>query len=63
MTDHLATRANSLDFTAFGMWLPNPDPILKAQGKDITTYRDMRVDGLIGSCIERRKASVAAHAD
>ncbi len=60
LTDHLATRANSIDFTALGMWLPNPDPILKAQGKDITTYRDMRFDALIGSCIERRKASVAA---
>jgi TonB family protein len=60
LSDHLATRANSLDFTALGLYLPNPDPILKAQGKDIATYRDMRHDALVGSCIARRRASVQA---
>ncbi len=43
-----------------GLLLPNPDPILKAQGKDISTYRAMATDGLIGSCIARRKSSVQA---
>lgn len=60
LTNHLATRDRSLDFTALGQWLPNPDVILKSQGKDVTTYRDMRHDPLIGSCIARRKASVQA---
>ena len=60
ITDHLATRNKSIDFTAFGMLLPNPDPILKAQGKDISVYRDMRVDSHIGGCIRRRKAAVQA---
>ncbi|MEO8120916.1 MAG: DUF935 family protein [Rhodoferax sp.] len=60
LTDQLATRARSLDFTALGLWLPNPDPILKAQGKDITTYRDMRTDALVGGCIRRRKSAVKA---
>ena len=60
LTDHLATRASSIDFASFGMLLPNPDPILKAQGKDITTYRDMQHDALIGSCIGRRRSSVLA---
>lgn len=60
LSNHLATRANSLDFTALGLYLPNPDPILKAQGKDVATYRDMRHDALVGSCIARRKASVQA---
>ena len=54
----IATRARSLDYTAMGDWLPNPDPILKALGKDITTYRDMRTDAHIGGCIRRRKAAV-----
>ncbi len=54
----VATRARSLDYTAMGDWLPNPDPILKALGKDITTYRDMRADAHIGGCIRRRKSAV-----
>ncbi|MCM2340465.1 DUF935 family protein [Rhodoferax sp.] len=60
LSNHLATRANSLDFYALGMLLPNPDTILRAQGKSITTYRDMQVDALVGSCVTRRKASVQA---
>jgi phage gp29-like protein len=60
LSDHLATRARSLDFATLGLLLPNPDPILKAQGKDIAVYRDMTHDALIGSCIGRRKAAVQA---
>lgn len=60
LSNHLARRELSLDFSMLGQWLPNPDPILKSQGKDVTTYRDMRHDALIGSCIVRRKASVQA---
>ena len=60
LSDQIATRARSLDFAALGLWLPNPDPILKSQGKDITTYRDMRTDALVGGCIRRRKSAVKA---
>ena len=60
LTDLIATRQRALDFSAFGLVLPNPDPILKAQGKDISTYRDLRVDGHVGGCIRRRKSAVKA---
>jgi len=60
ISEHLATRNKSIDFTAFGMLLPNPDPILKAQGKDISVYREMRSDSHIGGCIRRRKSAVQA---
>lgn len=60
LTDLLATRQRALDFTAFGLVLPNPDPILKAQGKDIATYRDLRTDAHVGGCIRRRKSAVKA---
>lgn len=60
LTNAIATRERSLDFAFADMVLPNPDPILKSQGKDITVYRDMRSDGLIGSCIRRRKSAVKA---
>lgn len=63
MTDLMtpvATRARSLDFSALGLWLPNPDPILKSQGKDISIYRDLRADAHVGGCIRRRKSAVKA---
>lgn len=58
LTDQLATRARSIDFSALGQWLPNPDPILKAQGKDIAVYRALQGDALVGACIRRRKSAV-----
>lgn len=58
LTEELATRQRSIDFSALGLWLPNPDPVLKAQGKDIAVYRELRGDALVGACIRRRKAAV-----
>jgi len=60
LIDHVATRARSIDFSAFGLLLPNPDPILKAQGRDISVYRDLRSDALVGGSIRRRKSAVKA---
>ena len=54
----IATRDRTYDHWSLAGWLPNPDPILKALGKDIATYRDMRSDAHIGGCIRRRKAAV-----
>lgn len=58
LSDHIATRNRSMDFAALGMYLPNPDPILKKQGKDISAYSDLRSDAHVGGCIRRRKAAV-----
>nr|WP_232456707.1 DUF935 domain-containing protein [Burkholderia ubonensis] len=40
------------------MYLPNPDPVLKALGKDIRVYRELRADAHVGGCVRRRKAAV-----
>lgn len=56
--EEVATRARSMDVAGFSFLLPNPDPILKRQGKDIRVYRDLRSDAHVGGCIRRRKASV-----
>lgn len=54
-----ATRQTSTDgFWSFLQHLPNPDPILKSQGKDIQVYRDMLLDGHLGGAYERRKDNV-----
>lgn len=60
LSDHIATRDRSPDFSALGLYLPNPDPILKKQGRDISVYNDLRSDAHVGGCIRRRKAAVQA---
>lgn len=60
LSSHIATRERSPNFSALGMYLPNPDPILKKQGKDISVYRDLRSNAIVGGCIRRRKAAVLA---
>lgn len=59
-TGLVATRVAALDYSALGQLLPNPDPILKATGKDIKTYRDIARDSHVGACIRRRKSAVKA---
>ncbi|ETS32843.1 Mu-like prophage protein gp29 [Photorhabdus khanii NC19] len=59
-TEQIASRSRSIDFYSLGTYLPNPDPILKAQGRDIRIYRELRTDPLVGGCIRRRKAGVKA---
>lgn len=59
LSDEIATRERSMDMS-FGSILPNPDPILKRQGKDISVYRDMRSRASVGGPIRRRKAAVKA---
>lgn len=58
LSREIAVRGRSLDFYAFGMFLPNPDPVLKKQGLDIRVYRDLRSDAHVGGCIRRRKAAL-----
>ena len=58
--DEIATRVRALDFNALGLLLPNPDPILKRQGKDISVYRDLLSDAHVGGCVRRRVAAVRA---
>jgi phage gp29-like protein len=60
LTDMIATRDRSIDFTAIGIYLPNPDPVLKKLGLDIKTYKDLCVDAHIGGCVKRRKAAITA---
>jgi phage gp29-like protein len=56
LADEIATRSRSIDYHALGMYLPNPDPVLKKMGKDIETYTELRVDAHLGGCITSRKA-------
>ena len=55
----IASRERSLGFyLPNGMPLPNPDPVLKRMGKDITVYQDLLSDAHIGGCADSRAAGV-----
>jgi hypothetical protein len=58
ITQEIATRQRSIDFYALGMFLPNPDPVLKRQGKDVRVYTELLSDGHLGGCVTSRKAGV-----
>lgn len=60
LSDHIAARGRSIDFTALGFYLPNPDPILRARGGRIELYRELRTDAHVGGCVRRRKSAVKA---
>jgi len=56
LSAEIATRQRSIDFYGIGMYLPNPDPVLKKMGKDITIYKELRADPVVRGCITSRKA-------
>lgn len=58
LTEEIATRKGAIDFYSLGMYLPNPDPVLKKQGKDITVYNELLVDAHLGGCVTSRKSGV-----
>lgn len=57
LTTEIVTRQKySTDIISFYNFLPDPDPVLRKMGKDISAYRDLLVDPQIGSCVDNRKA-------
>src|SRR3990172_2072952 len=56
LSAEIATRQRSIDFYSIGMQLPNPAPVLKKMGKDISIYKELRSDPIVHGCITSRKA-------
>lgn len=54
----IANRATAFDAYSFWHYLPNPDPVLKKMGKDISVYREILSDAHVKGCVRRRKAAV-----
>lgn len=54
----IASRASAIDYWSFMHYLPNPDPVLKKMGKDISAYREILSDSHVGGCVRRRKAAI-----
>lgn len=56
----IAARRRRLDFTSLAYYLPDPDPVLRKQGQDISIYRDLTTDPHVWACIQSRKSGVLA---
>lgn len=58
LVNEIATRKRSIDFYSAIKNLPDFDPILRKQGKDIKVYRDFLSDPHVWACVQSRKADV-----
>ncbi|MEG8946619.1 DUF935 domain-containing protein [Rosettibacter firmus] len=58
LTSEIATRQNFEKIVTYWNMLPDPDPILRKIGKDITTYRELMTDPHLFSTIQQRKSGV-----
>ena len=58
LSNEIATRQTSYNFTAFLHYLPDPDPILRKQGNDIEVYRELIYDPHVSACVQSRKNGV-----
>ena len=61
LSTELATRNRSLNFYSLAnIYLPNPDPVLKKQGRDVSVYRDLMIDDRVRGNWGNRKAATLA---
>ena len=59
LTKMFASRQQSWDpSSALSFYLPDPDPVLRKQGRDIRIYKDLLTDAHVGACADSRKAGV-----
>lgn len=58
LSDEIATRKRSINFYSLGSYLPDPDIVLRKQGKDVRIYRELSCDPHVFACIQSRKAGV-----
>jgi phage gp29-like protein len=56
LTRETATRDRSLDWLGFDALLPDPDPVLAAEGADLSALRGLLTDAHVWSCYQSRKS-------
>ena len=52
----IAVRSRSLEWMGMFGLLPDPDPVLRNLGQDISVYRELTTDAHVFSCLSSRKA-------
>jgi len=58
LSDEIATRKRSLNFYSLGSYLPDPDVVLRKQGKDVKVYKELMCDAHVFACVQSRKSGV-----
>ena len=59
LSEEIATRKRSLNYYSLAMsYLPDPDIVLKKQGKDMKVYKELLCDSHVFVCVQSRKAGV-----
>ena len=58
ISDEIATRKRALNFYSLVNILPDPDIVLRKQGKDIRVYKELLCDSHVFACTQSRKAGV-----
>ncbi len=58
LVSEIATRKRSIDFYSILQNLPDPDPVLRKQGKDMRVYREFLSDPHVWACVQSRKSGV-----
>lgn len=58
ITEEIATRKRALNFYSLANILPDPDIVLRKQGKDMKIYRELLCDPHVFACTQSRKAGV-----
>lgn len=53
-----ANRENQLSYYSSITYLPDPDPVLRAKGIDIQTYRELLIDPHLSAVLDKRKSGV-----
>lgn len=58
LTDEIATRKRALNFYSLANILPDPDIVLRKQGKDMKIYKELLCDSHVFACVQSRKSGV-----
>lgn len=58
LSEEIATRKRSINFYSLGSYLPDPDIVLRKQGKDVRIYRELFCDPHVFACVQSRKSGV-----
>ena len=58
LTEEIATRKRALNFYSLANILPDPDIVLRKQGKDVRIYKELLCDPHVFACVQSRKAGV-----
>ena len=59
ISQEIATRKRSINYYSLGTsYLPDPDIVLRKQGKDMKVYKELLCDSHVFACVQSRKAGV-----